>query len=651
MYTPHGYLVDRHHTWRLDRRGVVRIDGELGATLHFPSYPGPYSRRWIYTLSLAVDDGGGEPLTCDVHSPDFFRLRRGGTALELWLDGRSILARATWATDQSLRVRVTYARQLGQSGDWDFGLYSRFGSEADGMLGAYAEGSVFGLASSLQPAAREKSPTELTWPDRARPAEAWLDFAFSGASRDLTLAIGRAEAPELAMKEAASALRRAKTSRQRQRRRAARDHSRAPRLEGDWPDHWRRGLKYDLDTVRATMREPRGILRDAWDGMQIQVPRQVLAEAALDALILSYADPDLARSSIAGVFRDSPAPNIPCIREDGSVNMVTNDGQPCGTAPSWCWPAWCIGLIAGSTADPQWRQSVREGLERYLRWWLAHRVAPGGWVYYLCGWESGQDASPRFNAESGGGGIEEIEPVDLTAAMAADCALLSRWRVEDGLPADDWPRHGERFAGRLRALWGDGWFHDRRANVAIGVRDPMQLAPAMHGYVDEEQADSLRQSLRRLPAHGSFSPLEWPPVALTAFEAASALGESEWLAESVAELCDRVWRAIDAPAHETGRPLPGIAHEHWPIEGEWHTEGYGWGAATALFFLRYICGIGDQPLAQSSEVTPRFPASLRRPGAVYHLRGLPRRDGRVDVTYVVASDGTVTANVAATSGE
>ncbi|MBM4417368.1 MAG: hypothetical protein FJ033_03495 [Chloroflexi bacterium] len=586
-----------------------------------------------------------------MHSPEFFRLRRGRTTLDLWLDGKNILARANWAPGESVRIRLTYTRQLGQSGDWDFGLYSRFGNGADGMLGAYAEGSVFGLACSVLPAARAKSPLELTWPDRTRPAEAWLDFAFGSTSRDLTLAIGQADAPDAALGEATSALQRAGTSRRRQWRRAAQEASRTPRLEGDWPDHWRRGLKYDLDTVRATMRDPRGILRDTWDGMQIQVPRQVLAEAALDALILSYADPDLARRSIAGVFRNSPAPNIPCIREDGSVNMVTSDGQPCGTAPSWCWPAWCIALLAGSTENPLWHRSVRAGLERYLRWWLANRAAPGGWVYYLCGWESGQDASPRFNAESGGGGIEEIEPVDLTAAMAADCALLTRWRSARGLPADDWPRNAERFERRLQTLWRDGWFHDRRANAAIAVRDPMHLAPAMHGYVNAAQRELLRRSLTRLPAHGSFSPLEWPPVALTAFEAASALGEWDWLAESVAELCDRVWRAIDAPTHETGRPLPGIAHEHWPIEGEWHTEGYGWGAATALFFLRYICGIRDEPLAQCSEVAPRFPACLRRPGAVYYLRGLPRHDGRVDVTYVVAPDGTVTARVAATSGE
>jgi hypothetical protein len=67
-------------------------------------------------------------------------------------------------------------------------------------------------------------------------------------------------------------------------------------------------------------------------GMQTQAPRLVLAEAAMDALFLSYAVPDLAAEVILGHFESAPHPNLPCIREDGSYNMVADDGQICGTA-------------------------------------------------------------------------------------------------------------------------------------------------------------------------------------------------------------------------------------------------------------------------------------------------------------------------------
>ena len=69
---------------------------------------------------------------------------------------------------------------------------------------------------------------------------------------------------------------------------------RAPQLSGDWPAHWRRGFIYDLETLRMTIRPPSGVIPQPWDGMQIQAPRTVLAEAAMDTLFLSYADPELA---------------------------------------------------------------------------------------------------------------------------------------------------------------------------------------------------------------------------------------------------------------------------------------------------------------------------------------------------------------------
>ena len=49
----------------------------------------------------------------------------------------------------------------------------------------------------------------------------------------------------------------------------------APRLDGDWPEEWRRGLQYDLNTVRANIRPAVGVFKHQWDAMQVHGPRAV----------------------------------------------------------------------------------------------------------------------------------------------------------------------------------------------------------------------------------------------------------------------------------------------------------------------------------------------------------------------------------------
>jgi hypothetical protein len=52
-------------------------------------------------------------------------------------------------------------------------------------------------------------------------------------------------------------------------------------------------------------------------------------------LSLSYADPHLAQEVRYGTFANAPAANVPCSREDGSLNMISESGDECGTAPNW----------------------------------------------------------------------------------------------------------------------------------------------------------------------------------------------------------------------------------------------------------------------------------------------------------------------------
>jgi hypothetical protein len=48
--------------------------------------------------------------------------------------------------------------------------------------------------------------------------------------------------------------------------------SAAPRLESDWPGHWKHGWVYGFETLRMMVRRPIGIYKHLWDPMQIQAP-------------------------------------------------------------------------------------------------------------------------------------------------------------------------------------------------------------------------------------------------------------------------------------------------------------------------------------------------------------------------------------------
>jgi hypothetical protein len=633
----------------------------------------------VYSAGLEiVPDEPGDDLSCDHHTKELFRFRRGEWTVEMCLDADALVARVAGPPGRSVEARATYRRQLGVSGDWDFGLLARQEPGGPGHLAVYAEGTAFVLLADRPHADAAWTSPDAGWPDRSQPIEKSIRQRFTlSADGTLTVVLARAESSPAALERAHRAIADADRTVRRKRRADAAFWRGAPRLAGDWPDHWRRGFVYDLETLRTIVRPPLGVYRSRWDGMQIQVPRVVLAETALDMLLLSYADPATAREVVLGTFRDAIAPNVPCTREDGSVNMVALDGEACGTSPAWCWPFWCIGLLYRRTADRAWLAELVPHAERFLDWWLERRRHPDGAPFYLCGWESGQDASPRFgSAERGGGGIETIEPVDLDAAMALSARLLAGWCAELGRDGARWRAVAEDFAARTRALWHEDWFHDRTADGPTSARDPMQLAPLMAGVATLEQVATLRTYLSgptagragspapptegrdpaevgggegvELPGHAGYSALEWPPVALTALESALRAGAGDWAARAAAGLLERVWRATDAPRHEDGRPLPGVAHEHWPPAGDpsgarngWHTEGYGWGATTALLFLRYVAGVQDDPESDELRIEPRLPAALRRPGARYRLLNLPWRGAWLDLTYSVTAEGGV----------
>jgi hypothetical protein len=241
-----------------------------------------------------------------------------------------------------------------------------------------------------------------------------------------------------------------------------------------------------------TIRPPVGVIPHFWDGMQIQAPRTVIAEAAMDCLFLSYADPQLAAEVLLGHFESAPHPQLPCMREDGSYNMVADDGQICGTAPEWGFPLWCCDQLFRRTGDLRWLRCLYPHAAAYLRWWLDNRRDAEGWLVYACSWESGQDVSSRFGPQQTGGTIiQHVRPVDLQASMAQGAAILHRWAallapfpdIDSGAEAAAWQAIADEFTVRTRAMWQQGWFrdYDSVAREWSTQQDTMHLAPVFCG--------------------------------------------------------------------------------------------------------------------------------------------------------------------------
>jgi hypothetical protein len=440
----------------------------------------------------------------------------------------------------------------------------------------------------------------------------------------------------------------------------------APLLSGDWPATWRRGWVYDLESTRLCLRPPGGIFTDVWPAWMVQWPRVVVAEGTLDMLRLGYAAPDLAQRAVLTLFRDAPAPNVPCVFEGGEPNMVAKDGAICGTSPAWCLPFYNIEALFRWTLDRAWLARLYPSLAAYLRWWLRHRVDADGWVVYRCTWEAGEDNSPRLDPAGEGDHVitEFTRPVELQAMMALSAAVLGRLAGElgDRAAADEWATVAADYRARTGALWDEttGRFRDwdkrRDAFVqpigqaaywdADPVRySPLSLTPLLDGIASPEQAARL---VDELPAYDTPPWCDWPSWTYAVVESAAAAGQHALGARMATRIVERIYRRNDRRSLAgLVRPLPGVAPEYWPTDAPSYTgsDGYGWGATTLSLVLRQVIGFTESAATDgwSCCLTPGLPAVWGRPGRTYWLRGLRYRGRRIDLGYEVGSDGGLTA--------
>jgi hypothetical protein len=706
-FTPHGYLDNPYHSWKLNPSGILRSLEPLGMGWHVPNLGSYVRNQFQYTahltLGLKINDmvlvtpedfqRSHCIITSHLHTKNRFAYTCTIPQYKLTLNARyfliqenalgCIVSLAT-TTEQPLSLTCylihTHTHNPYSSRLWEHGLYAlQHTGEGCALLGLASEGDVFlhgvraadggqlkigtmGYKVSLedistwargkdvpQPHITQSQPdTGFQVRTIAIPAHLTLS---SDTERILNVVLARGVSQDSAYQhwsDGIEEIARAEAD-------ACTDDEafwqRAPQLSGDWPETWRHGFVYDLETLRMVMRPPAGLIPTPWDGMQVQAPRTVLAEAAMDALFLSYADPAFAAEVILGHFESSPHPNLPCMREDGSYNMVADDGQICGTAPEWGFPLWCCDQIFRRTGNVKWLRRLYPRAAAYLRWWLEQRVDDEGFLVYACSWESGQDVSSRFGPQQTGGTIiQHVRPVDLQASMVQAAAIMARWAVflsEDqakGSSSDPinfaaeavkWERIADAYTVKTRLMWRDGWFrdYDSVSREWSTQRDSMHLAPVFCGAAGWGHIEQLREVLAQPPSHSSgWAPLSWPPVVMTLVGAASVARLPAEAAELAYRYIESTYCSTDSRELAEDGGLPGVTREYHRIvqAGKYGAEtyvnagieGYGWGALSIHLLIRYLLGLREEEVDVFT-ATPHFPQALRKDGATYRIGPLP----------------------------
>ena len=735
-FTPHGYLNNPYHTYRLNPSGVIRSIPAIGMGWHYPALHGGYNPRWLYRAFLRfafVIDGqvymarqdfkdAGVELRSHIRTGNLFGFRFKKTFGSNWviitvgfrlLNENCLVSNVQYdGTSKNTSVRVAafvdYERNTNWSRLMEYSIFVRHTPltlpppNVGFTIGSFPEGTAFHFLQIEQwplqyveglkiedlrdwlvsdgqniptpPSQPQEEESQIQLPRRVVGV---LFKPYSSVFSSWKFILGRGETVRQAEANAYQAWTKIDghwlTSSDFER--DGKFWKNAPQLSGDWPDHIRRGVVYDFETLRMMVGQPAGIYKHKWDRMQLQGPRTVLAEAAVDMLALSYADPDTAKEVLFGTFADAPEPNVPCSREDGSYNMVAENGEACGTAPEWCFPFHCIEIVWRKTGDVAWLRDIYPHAAAYIEWWLAHRTKDDGGLFYFCSWEAGQDNSPRFGTlPSAGSDASHIRPSDLYAAVAQATRLLSQWaailELDSSLPSPvathchsapdavregqgvraKWAAIADKYTAETRALWHDGWFYDydARAATVSPVQDTMQLAPLLCGVATDEQRAALLPILPDPPKHGLvWHPLMWPSIAFCLIEACSEAGAFAVAAHHAWNIVDPVyaWMDSDPESVETkDGGLPGVGREYWPqvvrpMVGGGGAEVYGWGAIGVMFLIRHI--VGFREARDGFSLTPNLPPVLLQPNKSYKIKPLHYHDARLSLRYVVGEDGRI----------
>lgn len=702
-FTPFGYLDNPYHCWDLHPSGVFRSLPGIGFGLYYPAGPGgyfDYRRNGIYqaylrlgfvlgdrTLWAPEDFREGELISVH-HSKDVFTYRVSVEGTELnctfFQIGEETLAahvacEGAPAAKKPFRLIVAHEYQLGGAQWWGGdGVAASYHAPGDAWIThGFAGGTVFAVGADITSeahSARAGGDPNRSWKEAKEvetatayetaslQAALFYEVTPALAARGITIHMSRGVNRTAALKELQQSKLAAATELRAKYAGDARFWSNAPRLVGDWPLHWQNGWVYDFETLRMMVRRPVGIYRHPWDAMQIQSPRNVLAETSIDMWALSYADPTSAKEVFAGQFLDAIEPNVPCAREDGVTNMVATDGSECGTSISWCYPYYCAQSIYERTGDREWMGVVYPKLAEFMRWTLANRSDKDQFIIAKCSWESGMDGSKRFLIEepTGGETTEFARLVELQAATAQAASILGEFARELGKDSEmaQWQHLHETYAAKTQQMWnGQDWFNDfdtrsMQAITSVG-RDVGQVAPIFCGIASKQQTSRMLPTLRGFydaSREGKIDmgqdPLLWSSLVLPYVESLWTARQLDLLAEVVHTIAERIYtsmdrRALAAPGAKGHLGWPGVSCEIWGEKGARGGEGYGWGAVMPAHIIRNILGIRETKDANRILLSPNLPQAFMTSGAGYGIENLSLRLGRLSVRYEAGEQGAI----------
>lgn len=686
-YTPYGYLDNPFHTWKLNRSGAIRVHPPCGFGWLFPNAHSPFIYRASFNVGILIGDqrflfeedfkDKNVPLLCSYHSKNLFRFnwhcQSFDIIVEFFLAGENVLA-AIVKFDSSKKLTIPHFSILlhqsvyleyRKTGLWDFGLTGRFDDETNSVIiKSFAEGYVFTTKPSMKCqqcllgddlTKLRNQEFNLTIPEKnffsttssslfsliQIPVKINQQSSFKmnciftrGVSENKTIQLGNRYLPIL------------NTIRNDRIKEDEQFWQSCPKLEGDWPEHWKRGWVYDWETLRMNLREPVGIFSTRWDAMQIQKPRIVLAETALDMLMMSYAHPVISQEVILGLFQDALSPQVPCAREDGSLNMISEDGSECGTSPAWCFPFYCFESMLMRHYDHNWLQQLFPFLDRYLNWWLENRVDEEGWAIYNCSWESGQDASSKFLIPQTTGGeiVSHLRAVDLQAAMAQSATIMSFFSRCLNQDNEKWDMIARRFKEKTQAMWQGDWYcdFDNRTQSwfnKVDYRDVTNLAPLFCGLYQEDQLEKVRLLLEHFKDHPKLW-LEWASFFFMYMEACWQTGFNRLASQVLFSTVDRVYQNWDRRSWQQNESMPGVSVECWGLEKPYGSEGYGWAATLPLHIIRSLIGYReDTPNFQHGFLLcPNFPEKLMVPGKKYSISDLKFQGKHFSIHYEVHNE-------------
>jgi hypothetical protein len=694
-YTPYGYLDNPFHSWNLHRSGVLRSYPGIGFGFYFPAGPGGYfdfSKNGVYEAHLRLgflingrrfwtpDDFGPDQLVAPYHSKNLLTfafaeegMKVESTFLQVGENALAVKVAVQVTRPQSVRLMAVLDCRLGGTAWWGRdGLVGSYDPAIDSVwIRSFAAGKVFTVVSDssseahfvgeeeadLQSWLASPSKIEKGFSYYPKPLHAALLFkidASPGAKVEHTIVLARADNAALAYEQARQSLGKTHEQAAMKYGEDAAFWSAAPRLEGDWPNHWKHGWVYDLETLRMMVRRPIGIYKHPWDAMQIQAPRTVLAESSIDMWALSYADADMAKEVFFGLFANAPSDSVPCSREDGEMNMVAADGAECGTSISWCYPFFCAASIWARTRDQRWLFKIYPLLGRFLRWTLRNRTDGDGFVTGKCSWETGMDTSTRFLIQQPTGGelIEFLRIVELQAASSQAAGILEQFAevLGDTNSREDWRKIQQVYAAKTQGLWKEDWFYDfdtRNGQLVTSVgRDVGQVAPVFCGIASHDQKQKMRPALCKfytdsLAGHRSTAGFEdwqdglhWSSLVLPYVESLWMAGEIELVSQVIQAITERVYtsmdrRSITSPPSDGKQPAtaqklgwPGVSCEVWGGQGAYGGEGYGWGAVLPAHIIRNLIGFRDPQQPDELPVSPNLPNSFMVAGKTYRVLNL-----------------------------